>query len=104
MPLSPILIAALAVPLSPPAAGQAMKASPRVIANPMPDRCGGNRIAGHVGRRAGPSPLAQQPPAARLYALYRTVDGCPRPIVLREGIGAHPERRLPIVPDSAVPR
>lgn len=94
--MRPLLIAALTLPLAAPASAQ--YTGPNSQAAPMPgaDRCGGNRIAGHIGPKAGAHTLAEQPPAARLYALYRMVDGCPEPIVLQEGIGANPERRLPI--------
>lgn len=61
------------------------------------DRCGtGNASVDYLKRGLRVAPLGAEPPAARLLAVYRTEDGCPTPAVLAEGIGANPEKRLPL--------
>lgn len=54
-------------------------------------------MAGLDKKRPPSMKLGDQPPAYRIYALYRTDrDGCPDPIVLQDGIGANRERQLPL--------
>jgi len=62
-----------------------------------------DRCAPAASRTAGQGPaqvrkLGEEPPAAQLRTVYRTdVDGCPVPVVLREGIGARRHKASPLV-------
>lgn len=62
------------------------------------DRCTGPRTADTPKVAGGARKLGEEPPAARLYTLYRSVDGCPQPIVLEERIGANKHKALPVSP------
>lgn len=45
--------------------------------------------------------LGEMPPAAHVLTVYRAVDGCPTPVVLRRGIGAdNGAERPPISGDA----
>ncbi|KQN24800.1 hypothetical protein ASE86_00410 [Sphingomonas sp. Leaf33] len=54
-------------------------------------------------KMAGPMTLGEQPPAAQVLTVFhRDSDGCPAPVVLRKGIGANPEKALPMARGGAV--
>jgi hypothetical protein len=45
----------------------------------------------HVGRDEQPArirKLGEMPPADQVLTVYRTEDGCPKPVVVRRDIGA----------------
>ena len=76
-----------------PAAAEPRTPTPKPIA----ERCA--PTAGHTwwqgGARVGK--LGDEPPAAQVRTVYRTdADGCPTPVVLREGIGANPHKARPL--------
>ena len=95
-------ILALTLPLGAAAAARdAADVSAAALKTPsarVSDRCGSGQATVYSPKRHSPStrPLGKEPPAARLYALHREVNGCPAPIVLRKGIGANPDKQLPI--------
>ncbi len=62
--------------------------------------------AGLVDHRDGTAsvrPLAEMPPAARVLTVYREVDGCPTPVVLRRGVGADIPAEPPTMSGQAEP-
>ena len=51
----------------------------------------------------GPTKLGDQPPAAQVLTVFhRDADGCPKPVVLRKGIGANPEKALPMARGGSI--
>ncbi|MEO5865711.1 MAG: hypothetical protein ABIS14_03080 [Sphingomonas sp.] len=40
------------------------------------------------GDKPGAHPLAAEPPAKHLYAVARSIDGCNRPVVINDTVGA----------------
>ncbi len=52
--------------------------------------CQNSRMSNAVQRGESPRvhPLTAEPPAALILGVLRTVDGCSRPVVIREDIGA----------------
>lgn len=46
-------------------------------------------------------PLDREPPAALLLGLYRVVDGCPTPVVLRRGLGSETDAAPPRIRGGA---
>jgi hypothetical protein len=71
---------------------------PALSAPTLAERCGGQQTATVPKTTARPQKLGDEPPASRLYTLYRSVDGCPRSIVLQDGIGANRHKARPIAP------
>ncbi|WP_156340289.1 hypothetical protein [Sphingomonas sp. Leaf17] len=60
-----------------------------------------------ASRRAAPvgmHKLGDLPPAAQIQTVWRQVDGCPTPVVLRDGIGANPGSGGPVSGDGQVLR
>jgi len=94
------LLALFATPLAAPAVAQEHPLRSKTTG----ERCTPTADIVRAPNRVGPEKLGDQPPAARLYALYNLVDGCSQPIVLNDGIGANPERKLPITRVPARPR
>ena len=83
-----LAIAALALPLSPTAA--------RKVPGLAPDKnCGpaSGVVSDRDGLQVGPRKLGELPPANSYKALWNVVDGCPKPIVIRRGLGASEGRR-----------
>lgn len=37
-------------------------------------------------------PLGEMPPARQVLAVYRSIDGCPTPVVVRDEVGANVRR------------
>ncbi len=78
---------------------QATKAQPPKIQPPKaasdrcatkPDKADGTKVA-TIGT------LRAEPPAAQVATVYRRdAHGCPQPVVLRDKIGANPDKALPI--------
>jgi hypothetical protein len=73
------------------------------LRRPTPARCApaAGIVADHDGRIA-PRKLGEMPPASQIYTVYTVVDGCPRPVVVRKGIGADPQQ--PSSPTRSPPR
>lgn len=71
---------------------------PAPSARTLAERCSGQQTATAPKMTARPQKLGDEPPASRLYTLYRSVDGCPQPIVLQDGIGANKHKGRPIAP------
>lgn len=46
-----------------------------------------SRVIGANSREAGIHKLGDMPPAKQYLTVLREIDGCPEPVVLREGIG-----------------
>ena len=92
------VILALTLPTAVATAEEPAAAPANADPSKLADRCGtGNGLAQY--RKDGGlrvQPLGAMPPAAEIRAVYRTVDGCPAPVVLRKGIGANPEKQLPL--------
>jgi hypothetical protein len=85
----------LLIILALPAASAAMPAPADIRAGTASVRCppgSGLRMAARPARGAAVRRLGDEPPAALVLTVWREVGGCPTPAVLREGIGAGPER------------
>lgn len=54
-------------------------------------------IVTYRGDAARPRTLADMPPAAQIYTVYNVVDGCPTPVVVRDGIGGNPSQQQPVL-------
>ncbi len=54
-------------------------------------------IVAYRGGEIAPRKLGDLPPASEIYAVYNEVDGCPTPVVVREGIGANPAQKQPVL-------
>ena len=54
-------------------------------------------IVTYRGGDVGPRKLGDLPPASQIYAVYNEVDGCPTPVVVREGIGGNPAQKQPVL-------
>jgi hypothetical protein len=80
------LVAILALPAML-AAAPAPERAPSLAAKPV---CQENRVSeaerGKAPVRA--HPLTAEPPAKQILTVLRTVDGCTRPVVIREDVGA----------------
>lgn len=83
----------------------ALLAGPAAAAEPVRgDGCAATatKTAGAVAKFGR---LGDEPPAARVAALYRRDGrGCPAPIVLRKGIGANPDKALPVAGEGRLER
>ena len=53
-------------------------------------------------QQIAPRKLGDLPPATQIYAVFNRVDGCSVPVVVRKGIGANPQRQVPMA--RTVPR
>ncbi|KQS04643.1 hypothetical protein ASG11_10590 [Sphingomonas sp. Leaf357] len=74
---------ALIAPLLAPSAVDA--AARRTV---LDTKCGSEQtLVGDPVKPLKAKPLGREPSAAQILAVYRNVDGCPQPVVLREGIG-----------------
>lgn len=73
----------MALPLAPAMAAQ--PAFPPKVA----DKCKPANVKAADGQipSARARPLADMPPAVEIKALYREVNGCPKPIVVRRNVG-----------------
>jgi hypothetical protein len=69
------------------AAAPAPKPAAPAAAKPV---CQDSRMSSTVQRGESPRvhPLTAEPPAALILGVLRTVDGCTRPVVVREDVGA----------------
>ena len=79
-------IAAAPVPKAGPAA-EAPKAGPAAEAKPV---CQNAEVSVADDQAPSPTahPLTAEPPAKLILGVLRTVDGCTRPVVVREDVGA----------------
>jgi hypothetical protein len=81
-----VIVAILALPAFV-ATGPARELSKPVSAKPV---CQENRLS-EAERRPAPlraHPMTAEPPAKQILTVLRTVDGCSRPVVIREDVGA----------------
>lgn len=69
---------------------QERPASPPPTCAPHADRAAG-------AKTAGVSKLGDLPDAVELRTVWRMVDGCPKPVVLRDGVGGNPRAAKPPV-------
>lgn len=77
-----IVLALIAPSLAPSAAGAADRHSV------LTTKCGSEQtLVGNPAKPLKARPLIREPSAAQILAVYRNVDGCPQPVVLREDIG-----------------
>ncbi|MEG3122787.1 hypothetical protein [Sphingomonas sp. GB1N7] len=77
-----MMLALIAPSLAPSAAQAADRHSP------LDAKCGSEQtLVGNPAKPLNARPLSREPSAAQILAVYRNVDGCPQPVVLREGIG-----------------
>ena len=69
------------------AAAPAPKPAAEPAAKPV---CQNSRLSNTEQRVESPRvhPLTAEPPAALILGVLRTVDGCSRPVVIREDVGA----------------
>ena len=69
------------------AAAPAPKPATTAAAKPV---CQDSRMSYTVQRGESPRvhPLTAEPPAALILGVLRTVDGCSRPVVIRDDVGA----------------
>ncbi len=73
--------------------GETIVAQPR----PIPAHCGPTADKTRGPKLNGSMKLGDQPPSAQVLTVFRKdADGCPKPVVLRKGIGANPEKTLPM--------
>ena len=69
------------------AAAPAPKPSATAAAKPVCQNAGMS-FADRQPQRATAHPLTAEPPAKLILGVLRTVDGCSRPVVVREDVGA----------------
>jgi hypothetical protein len=76
-----ILIAALALP-------SAALAQQRLVTRDGKPCAASATLADGKASKPGTRKLGEMPGASQILTVYRTVDKCPEPVVLRSGIGA----------------
>ena len=81
-----LTLALLVLPL-----GVASAEAQRVVEPAVKASCrGGPVVAAETGPATGViRKMGDLPPAAQIQTVWRQVDGCPTPVVLRDGIGAN---------------
>ena len=80
-----ILVAALAIPAATPAAAPAPPTPVKVIGPPQPPCPTDVRMRPlKEGSSARPERLGELPPGELLYAVWRSVEGCVEPVIVRE--------------------
>ncbi|MFD1788131.1 hypothetical protein ACFSC3_11160 [Sphingomonas floccifaciens] len=69
-----------------------------IVAQPsVPPHCSPTADKTRGAKAPNSMKLGDQPPAAQVLTVFRRdASGCPKPVVLREGIGANPEKARPI--------
>ena len=79
------LVAALAVPAATPAAAPAPPTAVKVLGPPQP-LCPTDLQVRPLkeGESARPERLGELPPGELVYAVWRSVDGCVEPVIVRE--------------------
>ena len=80
-----ILVAALTIPAATPAAAPAPPTSAKLIGTPQPLCPTDLRMRPlKEGKSARAERLGELPPGELLYAVWRSVDGCVEPVIVRE--------------------